>query len=267
MNPSYYGWGLPFNASADGAAIDRLIYALHIFMALLFVGWFTFLILTLIRFRARPGHHADYRLNHFKAPTYLEAGVALVEVFLLFGFSFPIVNQIRNIPPPAGQALEVRIVAEQFAWNVHYPGPDGIFGKTDVHLISPSNLIGLDPSDPAAQDDITTVNQLHVPVNRPVIARLSSKDVIHSFSIPVMRVKRDIIPGQVAPVWFTAKETGNFEIACAQLCGLGHYRMRGFFTVDTPEAFQQWMDEHVPVGHAPKVSDTFKGTDTGKAAE
>jgi len=248
----YYGWGLPFNASVHGAEIDRLIYVIHIFMAVLFIGWFIFLIMALLRFRARPGHKAAYKLNHFKAPTYAEVGVALFEILLLVGFSFPVVSHVRNDFPPVAKSLEVRIVAEQFAWNIHYAGLDGIFGKTDIKLMGPTNPVGLDPEDPAGKDDIVTVNQLHIPVNKPVIARLSSKDVIHSFSLPVMRVKRDVIPGQVAPIWFEANKTGNFEIACAQLCGLGHYRMRGFFTVDTPEVFQKWLDETAPKPPAPE---------------
>lgn len=241
--PKYYGWFLPFDASAHGWAIDRLIYVIHIFMALLFVGWFTYLVIALVKFRQRPGHQAVSHPHHFKAPTYLEVGVALFEVLLLVGFSFPVMSQVKNQFPARDQAIEVRVVAEQFAWNVHYPGPDGLFGRTNIKLINPGNPIGLDPGDPAAKDDITTINQLHVPVDKPVIVNLSSKDVIHSFTIPVMRVKQDVIPGQRIPVWFEAKHTGNFEIACAQLCGLGHYRMRGFFFVKTPEDFQTWLNQ------------------------
>ena len=242
----YYGWGLPINISAHGAQIDRLIYVIHIFMVLLFMGWFTFLLMALNRFRERPGHKATYKMNHFKAPTYLEVGVAVAEIILLVGFSFPIIHQVKNVFPNPEKALHVRIVAEQFAWNIHYPGADVIFGKTDIHLIDPGNPVGLDPNDPAGKDDLVTINQLHIPVNRPVIVRLSSKDVIHSFFLPVMRVKQDVIPGQVIPIWFEAAKTGNFEIACAQLCGLGHYRMRGFFTVETEPEFQNWLNQMKP---------------------
>jgi len=244
--PKYYGWGLPFNASAHGAEIDQLIYGVHILMAVLFVGWFIFLVMALLKFRARSGHHATYKLNHFKTPTYIEVAVALFEVLLLVGFSFPIFSHVRNEFPDPAKALHVRVVAEQFAWNFHYPGPDGVFGKTDVQLMGGMNPAGLDPSDPDGKDDLVTINQLHVPVNKPVIAQLTSKDVIHSFGIPVMRVKQDIIPGQAIPVWFEANKTGNFEIACAQLCGLGHYRMRGFFTVETEEQFQAWWNQMKP---------------------
>ncbi len=118
-----------------------------------------------------------------------------------------------------------------------------MFGKTDPKLISESNPLGLDPKDVNGQDDIITLNQLHIPVDTPVIVDLSSKDVIHSFSLPVMRVKQDVIPGQMIPVWFEAKSTGNFEIACAQLCGLAHYRMRGFLIVESKEDFAKWLNE------------------------
>jgi len=247
----YYGWGLPIDISTQGPEIDRLIYVVHGLMAALFIGWFAYLVIALVRFRQRPGHAATYQLNHFKAPSYVEVAVAIFEILLLVGFSFPVLNHVRNVFPDPAKALQVRIVAEQFVWNVHYPGDDGIFGKTDIHLISGTNPVGLDSNDPAAKDDIVMINQFHVPVHKPVIVRLSSKDVIHSFSIPVMRVKQDVIPGQTIPVWFEATKTGSFEIACAQLCGLGHYRMRGFFTVETEDQFHSWLNSMKPPEPAP----------------
>ena len=238
---NYYGWWLPIDISTNGWEIDRLIIVVHIIMAVLFVGWLLFFIYSVLRFRARAGHKAEYHTKHFKLPTYLEVGVALTEVVLLAAFSFPIWSHTRVEFPSKEAALHVRVVAEQFAWNIHYPGPDGVFGKASAGLMNASNPLGLDPEDPAGKDDIATINQLHIPVNKPVIVDLSSKDVIHSFSLPVMRVKQDVIPGQLIPIWFEAKQAGEFEIACAQLCGLGHYRMRGFFTVDTTEKFDEWM--------------------------
>ena len=158
------------------------------------------------------------------------------------------------LKPEAG-AMQVRVVSEQFAWNVQYPGADGVFGRRDIDLIDASNPLGLDRSDPFAKDDVTTINQFHMPVDRPVTVLLSSKDVIHSFSLPNMRVKQDSIPGMEIPVHFTPVMTtpeesqlpGCFanskcwEIACAQLCGLGHYRMRGFYQVHAQESFDTWM--------------------------
>lgn len=241
MPEKLYGWGLPFNASAHGASVDHLIYVVHIFMAVLFIGWLAFLIITLIKFRHREGHKAEYHPPHSKISSYLEIGVAIFEVVLLVGFSFPIVDFYHNQLPPKDKSMEVRIVAEQFAWNIHYPGADGVFGKTSLPFMGVGNPVGLDKNDPAAADDIVVINQLHVPVNKPVIVHLSSKDVIHSFFLPVMRVKQDAVPGQRIPLWFEAAKTGKFEIVCAQLCGLGHYRMRGFFFIDTAADFDKWL--------------------------
>ncbi len=242
---NYYGWWLPIDISTNGWEIDRLIVVIHVVMAVLFVGWLVFLLYAIFRFRSRPGHKAEYHTKHFHAPTYLEVAVAITEVILLTAFSFPIWGHTRIDFPSRDRAIQIRVVAEQFAWNIHYPGKDNIFGKAEPGLMNATNPLGLDPNDPAGKDDVATINQLHIPVDMPVIVDLSSKDVIHSFFIPVMRVKQDAIPGQLIPMWFQAKQTGEFEIACAQLCGLGHYHMRGFFIVDTKDKFDQWMAEQV----------------------
>jgi cytochrome c oxidase subunit 2 len=135
------------------------------------------------------------------------------------------------------------VVAEQFAWNVHYPGADGEFGRTDAKLVNPDNPIGLDRNDPSGKDDITTINRLNLPVGKPVIVFLSSKDVVHSFGLPQMRVKQDAVPGIVQPVWFTPTATGRWDIACSQLCGIAHYRMKGIYTVQTQAQYDAWLKE------------------------
>jgi cytochrome c oxidase subunit 2 len=241
-----FNWGLPIDVSTHGADVDRLIAIIHVTMIVLFVGWFLFLLYTLVRFRRRPGVPADSWERHFRLPTILEAVIAVFELVLLAAVSSPIWARVRIHVPSETDAMPVRVIAQQFAWNVHYPGKDGRFGRTDLKLMESTNPVGIDLKDAAAKDDVITTNQLHVPVGKPVLVRLSSKDVIHSFAVPVMRVKQDAIPGQEIRVWFEAKKTGQFEIACAQLCGLGHYRMRGFFTVDTPEEFEKWMAEQAP---------------------
>jgi cytochrome c oxidase subunit II len=115
-----------------------------------------------------------------------------------------------------------------------------------VGLIGGDNPLGIDPEDKDSKDDITSVNVFHIPVHKPIIVEVSSKDVIHSFNIPVLRVKQDTIPGQRIPVWFEATQTGHFELACAQLCGLGHYRMRADVFIDTPEDYAKWEAENAP---------------------
>lgn len=235
--------GLPPDASAHGAQIDHMIGLVHWLMAFLFAGWGVFFVYTLVRFRRSKQPRANYTGVKSHASSYLEGAVAVIEAVLLIGFAIPFWANVVTAYPSEAESLVVRVVAEQFAWNVHYPGRDGIFGKTDISLVTADNPIGLDRSDPAAMDDIATINQMNLPVDKPVIAWLSSKDVIHSFGIPLMRVKHDAIPGERIPVWFVPIKTGEYEIACAQLCGLGHYRMRGFVTVQTPEEFEAWLQE------------------------
>jgi cytochrome c oxidase subunit 2 len=238
--------GLPLNASANGAEIDRVLALVHVLIFTLFIGWSIFLVVVLIRFRKKKNPHASYTGTRNRTSIYVEIGVALFEVILLTGFSIPLWSKRVNDIPKEQNATVVHIIAEQFSWNIHYPGPDGEFGRTDIHLVSDDNPIGLDRSDPAAKDDITTVNDLHLPVNKPALIYLSSKDVVHSLSIPVMRIKQDAIPGQVIPVWFVPTVANNdsmptYDIACAQLCGLGHYRMRGYLTVQSQHDFDEWI--------------------------
>ncbi|HUF16474.1 MAG TPA: hypothetical protein VMS12_00355 [Thermoanaerobaculia bacterium] len=241
---------MPTNASAHGPALDNLTVLIHWVMAILFVGWSLYFIYVLYRFRASRNPRASYEGSKSHVHSYAEVGVAVVEVVLLIGFSIPLWS--RWITPDHGTRppLEIRVVSEQFAWNIHYPGPDGRFGRTDINLVSASNPLGIDPTDPNAADDFNSVNQLHLEVNRPVVVLLSAKDVIHSFALPVMRVKQDAIPGMEMPVYFTPVKTNNgevWEIACAQLCGLGHYRMRGSMVVHTPEEFEKWLASNAPV--------------------
>jgi cytochrome c oxidase subunit 2 len=242
--------GLPVQASAHAAEIDRMTTLTHWLMLILFVGWGAFFVYTLFRFRASRNPRADYAgvKSHFS--NYAEIGVAVVEAVLLIGFAIPVWASRVNEFPPESNSTVVRIVAEQFAWNAHYPGADGRFGRRDISLVSPGNPLGLDHEDAAAKDDITTINQLNLPVNRPVLVHLSTKDVIHSFGIVEMRVKQDAIPGIEIPVWFVPTQAGNYEINCSQLCGLGHYRMRGFVTVQTEAEFESWKQEQLAAAAA-----------------
>jgi cytochrome c oxidase subunit 2 len=162
---------------------------------------------------------------------------------LLVGFAIPLWAKRVNQFPESKDALVVHAVGQQFNWNFHMPGPDGQFGKRDPGLVSNSNPLGLDSNDPAAKDDIVVLGELHVPVNRPVIIELSSKDVIHNFALPNMRIAQDAIPGQLIPMWFTPIKTGTYEVICGQLCGLGHYGMKGSVVVDNPEEYQAWLKE------------------------
>lgn len=237
--------GLPVQASTHAAEIDQMIVLVHWLMAILFVGWGIFFLFVLVRFRSGANPRASYTGAKGKISKGLEVAVAVVEVILLVFYAIPAWAKRVKAFPAENEAVVVKVVGEQFAWNVQYPGPDGKFGRTDVKLVAADNPLGLDRTDPAAKDDVTTINQLNLPVDRPVLVHLSSKDVIHSFSLYEMRVKQDAIPGMSIPVWFIPNRVGSYEIACSQLCGLGHFRMRGFLTIQTADEYQKWMSDQL----------------------
>lgn len=222
---------------------DQLISILHWFMGILFVGWGIFFAYCLLRFRQHPGHRANSVLVKASVSKWAEIGVAVFEGGILLLLAIPAWAEAKNeLPTEADNVMRVRVVAEQFAWNFHYAGPDGVFGKTAPEYIdAATNPVGKDPNDPNGADDVIS-GELHFPKGRPVIAELSSKDVIHSFFIPVLRVKQDVIPGMRIPTWFKAAGSGNYEVACAQLCGNNHYSMKALMTIhDTQEEFDQWL--------------------------
>ena len=245
----FLGQWMPVDASEHGPQLDSISAVVHWLMLFLFVGWGIYYIYVLYRFNAKRNPRANYVGVRSHMSTYIEGGVAVVELVLLLGFSIPLWYKWTTPPRPDQNPLIVRVVGEQFAWNIHYPGADNVFGRSDIKLVSPNNPLGLDPNDPQGKDDIATINQLHLEVNRPVVARITSKDVIHSFKLPVMRVTQDATPGIETPIHFKPVKANNgatWEIACAQLCGLGHYRMKGQLFVHSKEDFAKWMRQNVP---------------------
>ncbi len=318
--------GLPIIASAHGYEIDYLILLIHILMFALLAGWGVYFVIALVRFRKKKNPRADYKGFQGHVSSVIEIAVVVIEAVLLIGFSIPFWAKQVNAFPDRTDTIDVRVVAEQFAWNVHYPGKDGIFGRSNPKLVDgQSNPIGLDLSDPHAADDITLVNQMHLPIGRPAVIHISSKDVIHSFAINAMRVKQDAIPGMSVKTWFTptrinsntislkdlagivrspeslfrhlvekgyiddrgqildkfktvqnasqleldpqfvqARESAYslmrlaiaYDISCAQLCGIGHYRMKGFLTIDSPEDFEKWLSEQSTSGSSSGGSGT-----------
>ena len=237
--------GMPPNASEHGYQIDHIIEFSHWFMGALFVGWSAFFIYVLLRFRRSRHPVADHEGVKSGISTHLEFAVVLIEAVLLVGFAIPLWAKRVNQFPEDKDAILVHAIGQQFNWNFHLPGPDGQFGRRDINLVTNSNPLGLDSADEAAKDDLVVLGELHVPVDRPVIIELSSKDVIHNFAMPHMRSAQDAIPGQLIPMWFKPVKKGNFEVVCGQLCGLGHYSMKGMLVVDSPEDYQAWLKERV----------------------
>jgi cytochrome c oxidase subunit 2 len=235
--------GLPVQASTHAGEIDNMISLVHWLMLVLFVGWGIYFVYALFRFRKGANPRANYEGAKGKVSKGIEVGIVVIEMVLLLFYAIPAwARRVSNFPPE-NEAVVVRVIGEQFAWNVHYHGPDGKFGRTRPELVSADNPIGLDRTDPDAKDDVTTINQLNLPVDRPILVHLFSKDVIHSFGLYEMRVKQDAIPGMSIPVWFIPNRIGEYEITCSQLCGLGHFRMRGFVTIQSQADFTKWFDE------------------------
>ena len=235
---------LPVLASENGKPVDELIIYIHWLMIALFVGWFAYFCYCLWRFRASKNPKADHVGARSHASSWIELIVAGIEVVLLVGFAIPMWSRASDVTklPDKDSAVQIQIVAQQFGWNARYAGKDGKFGKQAMTLVKEDNLFGVDPKDENGKDDVTVYNDLHVPVGKPVIAYVGSKDVIHSFKVIAMRVTQDAIPGMRIPCWFKATVEGRYQINCAQLCGNGHASMSGgFITVESQEKYEKWL--------------------------
>lgn len=208
---------LPEGVSSYSGRIDGLFRLILWITGIVFVIVESLLLFFLFRYRHREGRRAHYTHGNNR----MEVAWTIVPAFIcvvLALLSRRTWADIKQQMPK--EAMPVEITAEQFAWNIRYPGKDGKF---------------------ETPDDIVTLNQLHFPVGRAVVVTLRSKDVIHSFFLPEFRVKQDAVPGMSTRIWFDGQRVGHWEIACAELCGLGHYRMKGFITVESQEEFDKWL--------------------------
>src|SRR5450432_198506 len=234
--------GLPPLASENGQDVDNLIIYVHWLMLALFVGWIIYFFYALHRFRSSRNPKADYVGVRNHASSYIEVAVAGVEAVLLIFIAVPLWAKAVDKFPAASDSTVIQIVAQQFAWNARYAGPDGVFGRQDMKFVKSDNVFGVDPTDANGKDDIQVLNDIHVPLGKPVIIYLSSKDVIHSLKIIAMRVCQDAIPGLRIPLWFKPVQIGRYQINCAQLCGFGHAAMTGgFLVVQTQADFDKWL--------------------------
>jgi cytochrome c oxidase subunit II len=235
--------GLPAQAATHAADVDHMMGLVHWLMLVLFVGWGAFFVYVLFRFRKGANPKADYVGAKGKFAKSVELGVVVAEIVLLFGYAIPGWYTRVSAFPAESEAVVVHVMAKQFEWQVIYPGADKQFGRRDVILVAADNPTGIDRKDPAAKDDIISTNNMTLPVDRPVLVHLTSQDVIHSFGSPQMRVKQDAVPGLSIPVWFVPNKVGDYEIACSQLCGLGHYRMRAFLNIRSQADYDAFLAE------------------------
>jgi cytochrome c oxidase subunit 2 len=216
-------WGFPENVSTHGGEIDRLFWIMTAVTVPFLLAVVVFEIYCLIRFRSREGSRPSY-ITGFRTAggTAVLAGFLMLVELPLDWYQERAWTQATVKIPDEKRSLAVQVYAEQFAWNFRYAGADGRFGTAD---------------------DLITINILRIPMGQPVVCTLRSRDVIHSFWLPNFRVKMDVVPGLTHRVWFEATREGTFEIACAELCGLGHYRMRGLIHALSPEKFRAWVEE------------------------
>jgi cytochrome c oxidase subunit 2 len=223
---------LPENASSFGGDVDALFYVILYITGAIFLVVEIALLVFLFKYRARPGRRAEYIEGSTAAEVIWTTIPALI-VIALGVFSQPLWSRIKDPARIPSEAVPIGVLAKQFEWHFTYPGPDGQL-DTD--------------------DDFTKRGELHVVVDQPVRFRLTAEEVIHSFFIPVFRLKQDAVPGMTIEGWFRPTQTGEWEIACAELCGLGHYRMRGRVWVHTAEEFAQWQASQL--GPAAPAADT-----------
>ncbi len=235
-------WWFPESVSSHGEVVDGQFVLTLVVTGIVFIlaqvglGW------VLFRYRDTGQQRAVYSHGNNK----LEVLWTLLTATVFFLMVLPGQKIWADlyINPAAENALQIEVTGQQFAWNIRYPGPDGRFGTIKPELIDDAagNPLGLDFNDPAAADDLV-LPTMAIPVNRPIELLLRSKDVTHAFSVRELRIKQDTVPGLLIPLRFTAIKTGSFEIACMELCGLGHHRMRSFIEILTESDYQDWLRE------------------------
>ena len=238
-------WWLPRNVNMFGHEIDFIFYVILGLTGVTSVAVFSVMIYFLIRYRARPGVPAI----HSHGNNTLEVVWTTIPVFIFLALAIygnEQWTQMRLRQPPA-DAIPVAVVGEQFGWNIRYPGADGKLATMVASKVGKENPFGVDPADPAGADDFTTYNEVVLPVDRPIRLYLGSKDVIHAFYVPEFRLYQDMVPGRVYDfVWLKAEATGNFQLACNQLCGQGHYKMFGKLSVVPVSEYETWAKGKAP---------------------
>jgi cytochrome c oxidase subunit 2 len=249
-------WFTPI--ASNWGTIDTTLIITFLITGIAFSIVVLFMAYTVYRFRHRAGTRAAYEPESKKLELGL-TGATTVGIAAMLAPGLIVWGDFIRVPP---DAMVVEVVGHQWDWTFRFPGPDGVLGTIDARRVSAENAFGLNPEDPHGQDDILVdSNELHLPLHRPVKVLLRSIDVLHDFYVPQFRAKMDMVPGMVSYFWFTPERTGTFEILCAELCGSGHYLMRGSVVVEEDEAYRAWL------GEQPTFAQASGGTGTGKASK
>jgi cytochrome c oxidase subunit 2 len=224
--------------ASNWGSIDTTLFITLIISGIFFIAITVFMALAIMRYRHKEGARAHYQPESKKLEFWLIV-VTSIGIAAMLAPGLVVYNDFIRVPK---EAYELEVVAQQWQWTYRFPGQDGKLGKSDIKFVDATNPLGIDPKDPAGQDDVLIKNnEIRLPLNRPVKVLLRSKDVLHDFYIPQIRSKMDMVPGMVSYFWFTPTKTGKYEVLCAEFCGVGHYNMRGQMIVEEQGAFDQWL--------------------------
>ncbi len=224
--------------ASNWGSIDTTLQITAAITGLFFIAIGLFIAIAIIRYRHRAGQKAAYEPENRRLEWWL-IGITSVGIIAMLAPGLVVYDDFIRVP---GNAHTVEVIGQQWNWAFRFPGNDGELGRSDVRWVSGSNPLGVDPDDPKGQDDrLVRASELRLPLNRPVRVLMRSMDVLHNFYVPQVRAKMDMVPGMVTYFWFTPTIAGNYEILCAEFCGVGHYNMRGTLVIETAEAFDQWL--------------------------
>jgi cytochrome c oxidase subunit 2 len=231
-------WWTPI--ASNWSYIDHTISITFWITGIVFAAVVLFMAYCVFRFRHREGSRAHYEPESKRLESWLTIATAVGVAAMLTPGLFVWASFV-TVPE---EATDVEVVAWQWQWSYRLPGEDGRLGRSDARLIGPDNVLGVDPEDPNGADDvIVDAGDLHLPIDRPVKVLLRSIDVLHNFYVPEFRAKMDMVPGMITYFWFTPTRTGEFEVLCAELCGVGHAFMRGYVQIDSEADYQAWLSE------------------------
>lgn len=226
-------WFTPL--ASNWGSIDQIILLSLLLTGLAYAGVNLFLAYSIHRYHKEPAKYLPEEPRLERKLIWLTT-LGIV-VLLAPGLYF-----YNHLVHPPKETFTVEVLAQQWLWSYRYPGPDGKLGRTSIQKASPANPFGLDLEDPPARDDILVIGgPLRLPLGKPVLLLLRANDVIHSFYVPEFRIKMDVVPGMVTRIWFTPTALGQFQVVCAEYCGIGHARMLGQVLVMKPEEFQAWI--------------------------
>jgi len=231
-------WWTPI--ASNWGFMDSMITLTFWITGIVFSAIILFMAYCVIKFRHKEGRVAAYEPENNKLEIWLTI-ITTIGVTALLVPGLVVWAQFVTVPD---DATEIEVVAQQWYWSYRLPGEDGKLGTVDNRLITFENPLGINPDDPFGQDDVVIESDdLHLPIGLPVNVLLRSVDVLHDFYVPEFRAKMDMVPGMITSFWFTPTRTGEFEVLCAELCGVGHAFMRGALWVDSADDYVAWLQD------------------------